>query len=135
MSCAESHRGSVLLWWCVALCGLLTLAGLVMQQASAVRTASAYTVTGLQTRYVAESGLNWALGRCAAQGLPDNVVTKELAVRDGYQNRVTVDPQGTRATITSVAVHDAERITLVIKINCVPKGEGKWEIGVSECKS
>ena len=92
-------------------------------------------MTGLQTRYVAESGLNWALGRCAAQGLPDNVVTKELAVRDGYQNRVTMDPQGTQATITSVAVHDAERITLVIKINCVPKGEGKWEIGVSECKS
>ena len=112
MSCAESHRGSVLLWWCVALCGLLTLAGLVLQQAAAVRTASAYT-----------------------QGLPDNVMTKELAVRDGYQNRVTMDPQGTRATITSVAVHDAERITLVIKINCVPKGEGKWEIGVSECKS
>ena len=33
------------------------------------------------------------------------------------------------------AENDAERITLVIKINCVPKGEGKWEIGVSECKS
>ena len=106
MSCAESHRGSVLLWWCIALCGLLTLGGLVLQQAAAVRTASA-----------------------------DNVVTKELAVRDGYPNRVTMDPQGTQATITSVAVHDAERITLVIKINCVSKGEGKWEIGVSECKS